>query len=270
MLGDAAGRDGDHGDTDLGGQMPDPVHDLPAYLLGQACVDGAAQAPRVQGPQVLDIDRCRTGGDGLVHCPSGSRPGEGVVEVRPAGGHGADLVAQDLVLVGQVVRGVCGDEALIVVGLGVQALGQAAQAVLLGQDTGGTEHAAATEGGDRSAAVESGGPGTQQCVQFRPQSTPSATVCPIRAVFGTSWEHAGQGGTHASVWSLPSPRRTIAWPAGSPGRISRVLLVVPDDGRTSRSGVTPVTVRHVGARRTTRPGGAKEPRGARPSRRGTA
>ncbi|SCF18664.1 hypothetical protein GA0074695_4135 [Micromonospora viridifaciens] len=50
-----------------------------------------------------------------------------------------DLVPQDGMLANKVVLRVAAGESLVVVGLGVQPLTMAAQAMLFGQDTGGAE-----------------------------------------------------------------------------------------------------------------------------------
>ncbi|WP_405652664.1 hypothetical protein [Streptomyces sp. NBC_00019] len=74
-------------------------------------------------------------------------------------------LGENLVPGRQGVLLVVADEPLVVIGLGVQVLGQAAQPVLLGKNTSRTEHAPRAEGRDRSVGVEAGGPGGQQGVQ---------------------------------------------------------------------------------------------------------
>ncbi len=66
--GGATRGDGDDGDAHLGGQVPHPFHDPPAYLLGEARVEGAAHAAGLHRPEVLDVDHARVDAEGLVDC----------------------------------------------------------------------------------------------------------------------------------------------------------------------------------------------------------
>ncbi|SFN71359.1 hypothetical protein SAMN04487980_102939 [Streptomyces sp. cf124] len=68
--GGAPRRDGDHGDARLGGQVPYPVHDLPAHGLGEPGVHSAAHAPGLHRAEVFDVDHGRRGGDGQVDGPA--------------------------------------------------------------------------------------------------------------------------------------------------------------------------------------------------------
>ncbi len=78
VAGRVAGRDGD---TGFDARVPHAVHDLPADLLGQAGVEGAAHAASFHRAQVFDIDHTRTGSEGLADRPAGSGPGQGVVSL---------------------------------------------------------------------------------------------------------------------------------------------------------------------------------------------
>ncbi|MGW5255277.1 hypothetical protein ACWERW_20020 [Streptomyces sp. NPDC004012] len=162
---------GDNRDAGFRGKVPHALDDGAADLLGQAGVEAAAHAFGFHRSQVLDVDGRRTRTDRLVDGPPCRRDCKGVVEARPARAHTLELLHQ----AGMPRRqGFVGSfpkarppsgEALAVIGLRVEVLGQPPQSVLLCQHTRGPELRARTQSVNSSITAETYGAGRQQRVQ---------------------------------------------------------------------------------------------------------
>jgi hypothetical protein len=79
--GGAARGDGHHGDAVLGGDVPQVLDHLASHGLRQARVEGLPHSAGFHRPQVFDVHRGRPDSEGLVSCPAGGGPGQGVVQV---------------------------------------------------------------------------------------------------------------------------------------------------------------------------------------------
>jgi hypothetical protein len=162
-----------------GGDVPQVFGDLAADGLGQAGVEGAAHPAGLHRPQVLDVDHSRPGGEGLVGCPAGGGPGEGVVQARPAVRDTAGLVAEDRDLRHQGVVFAPGGEPLAVIEFGVKPFAVPAQAVRLGEDPVRPVLRARAERPNRPVRPQAHDPGGQEGVQ--PPVKPDRYRVPVSA-----------------------------------------------------------------------------------------